>query len=242
MGFGSYNHSALTEIRRIAARLLEGFSTAQIIETGCNVIRVLEDVKKQHPDKIPTKQVGGLLDMGPFPINDFELALHLVGSNNPAMTEIIESANGLPALIAYLETYLEILGNNTKLPDESWLESALSYAILAQKFEGDVAKLFNQDLKKDVEELRPLAKTGQKFVNGRKPAALGPVAKKVKAYLQKNPKAKPLDVWCALAKSPPSGLTFMDTARLGRYVEKGSETVMEWRRFQNLVSEHRPKG
>lgn len=241
MGFGNYNYSALTEIRQIADRLLEGFYKAQIIETGCNVIRVLEDFKKQHPDKIPTKRVGGLLDMGPFPINDFELALHLVGSNNPAMTEAVMRAERLPALIAYLETYLEILGNNSKLPDESWLESALSYAILARTIEGDVAKLWNQYLQKDVEELRPLAKTGQKFINGRKPAALGPVAKKVKAYLQKNPKAKPLDVWSALAKSPPSGLTFMDTSSLGRYVEKGSQTVMEWRRFQNLVSKHRPK-
>ena len=163
MGFGSYNYSALTEIRQIAARLLEGFSTAQFIETGCNVIRVLEDFKKQHPDKIPTKQFGGLLDMGPFPINDFELALHLVGSNNPAMTEAVMRAERLPALIAYLETYLEILGNNTKLPDESWLESASSFAIGALKIEGDVAKLWNQYLQKDVEELRPLAKTAQKY-------------------------------------------------------------------------------
>lgn len=168
MGFGSYNYSALTEIRQIAARLLEGFTTAQIIETGCNVIRVLEDFKKQHPDKIPTKPGGALLNMGPFPINDFELALHLVGSNNPAMTEAVLRAERLPVLIAYLDTYLEILGNNTKLPDESWLESALSFAIRVRTIEGDVAKLWNQDLQKDVERLGPLAITGQRLKDANK--------------------------------------------------------------------------
>ena len=158
MGFGSYNFGALSEIQQIAARLLQGFTTAQIVETGGNVIRVLENFKKEHKDKIPTKPGGGLLDMGPLPINDFELALHLVNSRNPAMTEVIESANGLPALVAYLE----ILTNNIKLPEESLLESALSFAIGARTLDGDVAKLWNRELQKDVERLGPLAITGQK--------------------------------------------------------------------------------
>lgn len=92
----------------------------------------------------------------------------------------------------------------------------------------------------DVPEFR-LMSTGQKFVNGRAPETLSPVARKIKAYLTKNPSAKAAEVWNALKNAPPKGLDFRESTRLGRYIERGREPVMEWRRFQNLVSDHRPK-
>lgn len=82
---------------------------------------------------------------------------------------------------------------------------------------------------------------GEKFSGGKPKGAIGPVARKIKAYLQKNPSHKADAVWQALGKKPPTGMTFMETRSLGRYIEKGAEQIMEWKRFQNLVSEHRPK-
>ena len=81
---------------------------------------------------------------------------------------------------------------------------------------------------------------GKLFSSGRQLATLGPVAKKIKAYLLKNPLAKPDEVWAALKKSPPRGYAFMETERFGKYIEKGNKTAMQWGRFRNLVSIHRP--
>lgn len=237
LGIDLYNYTALTQIRQITAELLTEYTTEQIIEAGWNVIVVLSDFNKDHPDKIPTKPGHGLLNIGPVRVDDFELALHLVRSNYPAMVEVIERAKGLSPLIAYLE----VRANNPVLRlTNSIIDSALGYAISSMKFDGDVAKLLNQELKKDVLRLRPLAMTGQKFVTGRKPMNLGPVAKMIKAFLQKYPKAKPVVVWVHLKNAPPKGMVFMENERFGRYIEKGCETVMKWERFQNLVSEHRP--
>lgn len=82
---------------------------------------------------------------------------------------------------------------------------------------------------------------GEKFSSGRQLATLGPVAKKIKAHLIKNPLANPDEVWAALKKSPPRGHAFMETERFGKYIEKGNKTAMQWGRFRNLVSIHRPK-
>lgn len=82
---------------------------------------------------------------------------------------------------------------------------------------------------------------GAKFKPGKPKGAIGLVAEKIKAYLAKHPEAKPPEVWDALKKSPPKKHSFMDTAKLGKYIENDGIPVMEWRRFCNLVSEHRPK-
>jgi hypothetical protein len=81
---------------------------------------------------------------------------------------------------------------------------------------------------------------GEKFKSGRQPGKLGPVAKKIQAYMKKNPRAKPAEVWAVLKKSPPKGFEFMESDRFGKYIEHGCITVMNWPRFRNLVSEHRP--
>lgn len=85
-----------------------------------------------------------------------------------------------------------------------------------------------------------IMRLGEKFTSGRQPGTLGPVAKRIKAHMNKNPLAKPDEVWTALKKSPPKGLSFMESDRFGRYIERGCKTIMKWRRFENLVSVHRP--
>ncbi|CAN5390728.1 hypothetical protein BH11PSE11_BH11PSE11_12340 [soil metagenome] len=96
---------------------------------------------------------------------------------------------------------------------------------------------------KDVRMLHreALANKGAKLNGGREKGALGPVAKKVKTYLSKRPAASPIEVWNALRQAPPKNHVFMESPKLGKYIEKGAHTVMEWPRFRNIVSEHRPK-
>jgi len=122
MGLGNYSFSALQAIQGIAFRTLEKFTTAQIVETGLKVSRLLESYKKNYPDKIPKKAGGGLLNTGTLVnVDDFELALHLVNTEEPAMAKIVKGAKGLPVLTAYLS----VLTNGAELPPEHLLESAL---------------------------------------------------------------------------------------------------------------------
>jgi hypothetical protein len=241
MGLGSYSFSTLTTIRGIAFRALEKFPKAQIADTGIKVVRLLETFKTKHPDKIPTKPGGGLLDMGPLPINDFELAQHLIATNDPAMAKLIKGAKGLPVLIAYLAT----LTNGAELPSEYLLESALPYAVASLTVESEVSKLWNKDLQTEIERLLPLANKGAKF-KGKKLGALGPLAKAVRQRLKRWPDESAKSIWNALSDSPPKGLTFCDN-RAGKYVEydkrtfKGSLKNTNYRRFANIVSEQHTK-
>ncbi len=86
--------------------------------------------------------------------------------------------------------------------------------------------------------LAPDAEHGRKFT-GRKPGAVNPITKQVAAYLKKHPTASAIEVWDALAKSP-KGYRLIDSENLGRYIEKGAVLCMEWKRFQNVVTEQRP--
>jgi hypothetical protein len=90
-----------------------------------------------------------------------------------------------------------------------------------------------------VAALVPAAEHGKKFP-GRKPGAVSLITKEVAAYLRKHPTASAMEVWGALAKKPPKGFCFMDSQRLGRYIERGPNEVMKWERFKNIVSEQRP--
>ena len=83
---------------------------------------------------------------------------------------------------------------------------------------------------------------GERMNGGRKPGALEPVAKKIRAYLQKHPNARALEVWNAIKGKPPKGYEFFDeTARVSRYVLKPDGRNMEWRTFENHVSKQRQK-
>jgi hypothetical protein len=90
--------------------------------------------------------------------------------------------------------------------------------------------------------LAPLAKKGAKFKPGKPKGALSPLAEAVKNHLVKQPTATPDEVWLALARKPPSGLVFMDTPRLGRYVEDAEtgKTIAAFPAFRNHVSRRRP--
>lgn len=241
MGFGSYSFSTLTTIQGIAFRLLEPFTTEQIIDAGFKVIRLVDTFKAKHPDKIPTKPGGGLLNFGePVQVNDFDLAQHLVNANYPAMAKLQKSAKGLPVLIAYLAT----IANAKDLPEEHLLESALPFAVASLTVEGEIAKRWNQNLQTEIERLAPLAHTGAKFKAGRKPDSLSPLAKAVRAHLKKSIDSSAKEVWFALSKKPPKGLSFRDN-HAGKYVEYDKRTGAGnlkntgYLRFATIVSEQR---
>lgn len=88
-------------------------------------------------------------------------------------------------------------------------------------------------------ELLPLAEKCKRFPSGKPKGARAPLTKAIAAYLRKHPKATAEDVWAALKDRPPAGFTFCDN-RLGRYIEHGAATAMQWERFRNAVSENRP--
>ena len=205
MGLGNYNFSVLHAIQGLAFRTLEKFTAAQIVEAGLKVSRLIEDFKKNFPNKVPKKAGGGLLNFGsPVDVNDFELALHLVNGNDPAMAKIVKGAKGLPVLTAYLS----VLTNSAKLPPEHLLESALPFAIASLSLESEVSKLWNQNLQTEIARLAPLASTGLKFKGGKPKGAFGPVATAVRSRLLKNSKDSPDEIWQALSMKPPKGMTF----------------------------------
>ncbi len=86
----------------------------------------------------------------------------------------------------------------------------------------------------------PPARVGKKFIDGRRQAnKLGPVARRVTAHLKEDAAASAVTVWDAIEERPPKGFTFCHNS-LGRYIEdERGRTVMEWKRFNNLISERR---
>ncbi len=241
MGFGSYSVSMLTTIRGIAFRVLEKFTTEQILNTGIAVVRLLENFKAKHPEQIPTKPSGGLLDMDPLPLNDFELARHLIAMNDPAICKVIKGAKGVPVLFAYLA----VLTNSKELPPEYLLESALPYAVDSLTVESKVYRLWSERLQSRIERLEPLANKGAKFV-GKKPGSLGPLARAVQQHLKACRNDSPEAVWSALSRKPPKGMTFRDNPA-GKYVEFDKRTFAgnlknsEYRNFANIVYRERKR-
>lgn len=149
MGLGNYPLEVLSQIQGITSHLLTRFTRDQIVKSFLGVAKVIADFKLNHPDKVPTwRSGGGLLDVdvGPIPINDFELAQHLIGTSDPEMAKVINESEGVPVLIAYLE----VIANSRVLPNEFLLTSALPYAVLERTVAGDFAEHWNK-------ELQPLA-------------------------------------------------------------------------------------
>lgn len=145
MGLGNYPFEVLFQIQGITSHQLERFTTEQIFKSFSGVAKALADFKLNHPDKVPMRTNGGGLlnmDMGQIPVNDFELAQHLISTNEPEMVKVINESQGVPVLMAYLE----VLINGKDLPDEFMLTSALPYAVSTRTFEGDVAELWNLEL------------------------------------------------------------------------------------------------
>ncbi len=141
MSFGDYPFHVLSEIRGITSHLLARFTTEEIVKSFSSVEKVLADFKQNHPDQIPIKTDVGLFSLV-FPFNDFELAQHLIITNEPEMMRVFNESEGVPVLIAYLEVII----NNHDLPDEFLLTSALPYAVHARTIKGDVAENWNKVL------------------------------------------------------------------------------------------------
>ena len=160
-----------------------------------------------------------------------------------------EYATSLDVLMRCRETLGEPIGDVVKRiavelrPDNAetifwmgaWLET------LNEKSDVEVQlKKKKDEFERVLATLTPLAQHGQKFKDGgRKSDSLGPVARKVQDFLARNRKAGTESVWAALKKSPPRGHVFVESEKLGRYIELGAKTVMEWPRFRNVVSERR---
>ena len=162
MGLGSYGFSTLRAIQEIAFRSLEKFASTQIVQTGLRVSSLLADYRASSPDKIPKSASFGLIDLN-LDADDFELALHLVRTNEPSMSKIVRDAKGMPVLIAYLS----VLVNSTELPPDHILESALPFAVESLSADGYVAERWNQMLQTEIARLAQLASTGLKFKGGK---------------------------------------------------------------------------
>ena len=232
--FGMSRTINIQAVNAISMQALERHAANEIVLVRMAVEKLLSDFRRDHPDKVPTKPSTGLLgDDMRFSISDFELARQLVAEMHPVMKALERSAGGIPPLMAYLAVASL---SSAKWPDIGW-DSALQYAVT----ESSARVQMTQKLEDAVIKLGPLAAHGKLFIENKKVGVLGPVAVKVKAYMAKHPKAKSVEVWGALKKSPPKGHDFRESSKFGRYIEKGAETVTEWPRFRNLVSEHRLK-
>lgn len=238
MGFGSYNLSTLQAVQGIAFHKLEKFTSKQVVETGLKVFQLLEDFKKNYPDKIPTESGRSVFDFDSrINVNDFELARHLVRTNDPEMGKIAKGAKELPVLFAYLS----VLTLFEELPPEHLMESALSYAIESLSLEREVVNIWNQALQNQMTQLAPLASKGLKFNKGKKEGAIGPLTAAIRKRLKDYPRENAAAVWSALSSKPPKGLVFCDN-RAGKYVEYDKRTHAGnlknagYARFANIVS------
>lgn len=202
MGIGSYNFSALQEIQSIAFRALEKFTPKQIVRIGLQVDLLIAGYRVNHPDRVPRKTVGLLGSV--VPVDDFALALHLANTGNPDMAKIEKAAKGLPVLLAYLS----VVTSSPELPPDSFLDSALPFAIACLSVDGEIAKSWNQNLQNKVSLMTPLANKGKQFSNGRKLGSFGPVATAVMKRLLKKPNESADEIWMALSLKPPRGMTF----------------------------------
>lgn len=249
LGFGGVNFNTLETIKGIAFYSLQKFPVNDVLKTGNNVIQLLETFKQTHPDRIPknTLHDGGLLafDTGSIivsvNVNDFELALHLLNTNDPSMALLVKEAKAVPVLLAYLA----VITIGVHLPDASVLESALPFTVNSLKFDIADQERWNTKLRTEVERLLPLANKGAKF-KGKKLGALGPLAKAVRRHLKSRRRDNAEAVWAALVANPPKGMTFQDN-RTGKYVEYDKRTYVGnlkntgYRRFVNTVTEQKKK-
>ena len=244
LGLAGLPNSAMKRaIRKIAFHELERFDIDQVLETGVAVFERLEVIKQTKPR--PLSFVGpstGLLAVGGdgmIHANDFALALHLSGKDDPVLRELC--ANGFPALMAYL--FIQAV--DSAEPGSDFLESGLSYAIQSiDTFasQAKAAKGWERLAIESVERLGPLAKLAHKFKKGRKPDALGPLAIAIRQHLKHFPDDKPKKVWDALACRPPRGMKFRDIRHVGKYIEyegKASADDTDYKHFQNRVRDQR---
>ena len=103
---------------------------------------------------------------------------------------------------------------------------------------------WNDLVTKVIADFHPLAEHGKRFMDGRKPGAVGKTRLAVRQVLKRNPTANAAEVWAALKAKPPRSMTLHEN-RHGKYIEIATAdgiNTTEYRRFANIVSEEkRPK-
>lgn len=96
-------------------------------------------------------------------------------------------------------------------------------------------------VKQTVEGLVPLAEFGKRFRNGRKTGSVGKIRKVIALFLEKNPAAKPAQMWEALRTKPPARWAVHENST-GKYIEgPHARDSMGYARFCNVFSEERKK-
>ena len=231
--FGLHQRLIVDAIKQIAMQIVREKDMDDVVGAGVAVERFIGDFRKNYADlvpAIPPNPGRGLLSHNEaISVGDFELAQHLLNSEHADMIELSARFSGTPVLIAYLCVALSRRSHTLY----SGLEEALRYVI-------GMSSVATASLEESIRRLEPEAKHGRSFKEGRKPGTLSLVAKAIIKYLKAHPAASPIEVWTALKARPPKGHHFMDN-RLGKYIERDAGKDMKWRRFSNLVSEHRPK-
>jgi hypothetical protein len=88
------------------------------------------------------------------------------------------------------------------------------------------------------------AELGEKMSRGRKPGTVSPIVKLIAKQLERNPDASAAEIWDAIQKKQPAGMTLVN-GRNERYIEyfdkKGKRTRRDtgYKRFCNLVTDQR---
>jgi len=211
----------------IAHLTLKPRPVEELVQVSVAVQAAIDVFRVEFPLLCPQQSAGLLGDFATT--TDVDVAWMMERLSHPEIVRISEAANGTSPVM----TYILIQSCYSGSWDSFDTGTALSYVVQASKRERNQLTL-------ETAALLPLAAHGQRFKAGKTVGALGPIAKKVRKFMLDNPHAKASEVWMALKKSPPKGHEFRESTRLGKYVEHGADTVMEWARFKNLVSEHRP--
>lgn len=87
-----------------------------------------------------------------------------------------------------------------------------------------------------VAEIAAQARHGLKFKDGRKAGTVGPVRQFVRKYLSKHPQADTAEVWIALKRKPPKGLTVHDPFERSKRRIDWSDGPTSYPQFRNIVS------
>ena len=119
-------------VSAIATQALQDFDAERIVEVGLLFEKLLAEFRRDHPDEVPKKPPLGLLISDPYPVSDFELALHLVQSRPKAMIGLERWARGVPTLMAYLA--VASLPSKELPPREIGWEAALQFAVRESSF------------------------------------------------------------------------------------------------------------
>lgn len=228
--------ATLAILSTLTQQCLKGFSYNSIARAGLHVCDQVENFKRRMPKKVTTSG-GGISDASGAAVDNFKLAEFLFPDYERFSDQKPATAKVTPKLLSYIAT----ICTGSEIPSQDWIDSALFYVAVEVAAVNDVETDWNARLAQEVRSLEPLASTGKKFVSGRKSNSDGPLTKAVAAHLKRNVDHNPEQVWTALAKKPPKGMTFVDSPKLGRYIEydkrthKGELKDTGFRRFANVV-------